>query len=463
MTRCPKCEAICEQDAELCPSCGTSIKLEIKSRRDEAILAKDSWTFSNAIQKNKQEQKPPTTPHPPRQRAVPRPGGRDDVQVQSPSGAGYAGRSDKKKKFNMTIGVTQFAKATDEKRPGAEQPYAQPIPQPTLTMNTREKPTVKSHVEKVQPRGNRHGKLGSTVIGIGELDPKLIPTKPSPPPDQTKTYKQATPSTEKLVVESTDQQEDDVQVASEAASRLATSPQIVKFEMPPPDHEPQKRGDNDPRRPAAALTDRPKRPVPSSRTSARFGVGRPIVKRAPSLSIALGISSAILVSMWFIPNVWSQDPVFSFGLVATTHGTKLIALLAKPVFGALLLALLIAPLTTRFRAGLSLPTGILALTVPLILGVPALAIDNHITLVATLAITAASSFIISLSRYRILGHIILLLVPSALFAMAVFGVATGKLPAAQLTIFKAPLSIYASMLISAQSIATLLTLAQKEH
>ncbi len=423
-TRCPKCEAYCEQDAELCPSCGTVVKLDIKSKQDKAILAKDHWTFSVAIEEKEQESKSAVTSRPLRQKDLPGSGGRDDVQLQSPSGAGYAGHRDKKKKFSMTMGVAQFAKATDEKPP---EPVSKPLGK------GRRVP------------GSRKGKLGSTVMGIGTIAQELIPTK-------------------KLEARPVDQSEDDVRVTSKVAPRVDSSPKVVKFETTPSRSEQKKRNDKKSNGPATGLADnQPRHTISSNRTSARLGMGQHTSTATPFLSIALGVSSAILISMWCIPNAWSQNPVFPFALIATTHGTKLIGLLANPVFGAVLLALLIAPLKARTRARLSLPTGILALTVPLFLGTPALALDNHITLVATLAVIGASSFIMSQSRYQALGHIVLLLVPCTLFALAVFGVATGKLPAAQLAIFKAPLNIYAAMFVTAQATVTLLTLAKKER
>ena len=59
-------------------------------------------------------------------------------------------------------------------------------------------------------------------------------------------------------------------------------------------------------------------------------------------------------------------------------------------------------------------------------------------------------------RVPALGHFALLLVPGVLFATSVFGVVSDRLPAAHLSLFKAPLNIYASMLIIGLAAAALI-------
>jgi hypothetical protein len=185
------------------------------------------------------------------------------------------------------------------------------------------------------------------------------------------------------------------------------------------------------------------------------------VDSAPSLSVSLGISSAILISTWLIPNVFSGKPVFPFSLVGSTHGSDLVALLTEPTCGALLLALILLPISLRMQATASLVIGLLSLSIPLLLGSPALPLGGPTVLVAALIDITVAVLIFVFLRVPSLGHFALLLVPGVLFATAVFGVTSGRLPAAHLIIFKTPLNIYASMLISGLAAAALLYMARR--
>jgi hypothetical protein len=196
---------------------------------------------------------------------------------------------------------------------------------------------------------------------------------------------------------------------------------------------------------------------PPHRNHTRLGVDNP-----PPLSIYLGISSAILISTWLIPNVFSERPVFPFTLIGSTHGSNLVALLTEPTCGALLLALILLPMSQRMQAGASLIVGLLALSIPLLFGSPALPLDGPTVLGAAAIDIAVAVLILVYLRVPSLGHFALLLVPGILFATAVFGVTSGRLPAAHLILFKTPLNIYASMLITGLSATTLLIMARRK-
>jgi hypothetical protein len=196
---------------------------------------------------------------------------------------------------------------------------------------------------------------------------------------------------------------------------------------------------------------------PAHRNHTRLGVDNP-----PPLSIYLGISSAILISTWLIPNVFSENPVFPFTLIGSTHGSNLVALLTEPTCGALLLALILLPMSQRMQAGASLIVGLLALSIPLLFGSPALPLDGPTVLGAAAIDIAVAVLILVYLRVPSLGHFALLLVPGILFATAVFGVTSGRLPAAHLILFKTPLNIYASMLITGLSATTLLIMARRK-
>jgi hypothetical protein len=81
-------------------------------------------------------------------------------------------------------------------------------------------------------------------------------------------------------------------------------------------------------------------------------------------------------------------------------------------------------------------------------------------LAAALIDIAVAVLIFVFLRVPSLGHFALLLVPGILFATAVFGVTSGRLPAAHLILFKTPLNIYASMLISGLAATALLLMSR---
>jgi hypothetical protein len=160
--------------------------------------------------------------------------------------------------------------------------------------------------------------------------------------------------------------------------------------------------------------------------------------------------------------VFSENPVFPFTLIGSTHGSNLVALLTEPTCGALLLALILLPMSQRMQAGASLIVGLLALSIPLLLGSPALPLDGPTVLGAAVIDIAVAVLILVYLRVPSLGHFALLLVPGILFATAVFGVTSGRLPAAHLILFKTPLNIYASMLITGLSASNLLIMARRK-
>ena len=137
------------------------------------------------------------------------------------------------------------------------------------------------------------------------------------------------------------------------------------------------------------------------------------------------------------------------------------ALLTEPTCGALLLALILLPLSSRNQAVASLVVGLLSLAIPLLLGSPALPLAGSVVLVAALIDIIVAVLIFVFLRVPALGHFALLLVPGVLFATAVFGVTSGRLPAAHLIIFKTPMNIYASMLITGLSATALLFMARR--
>ncbi|MCP4603612.1 MAG: zinc ribbon domain-containing protein [Proteobacteria bacterium] len=414
MIRCSSCGADCESGTKTCHSCGADPQAESRQDHDDEILVKDRWTFSGAV---------PTESKSEHVEDSEKTGTKPDDSHQAPSGAGYQGYGGRQNRFDMTMEIAKEPAEPDSKSPA------------TQTIHVLRKPTPRSEEESYKKSGNQNVKLDATILGVAPVDPH-IKTAPSSMSEGSK-----------------------VRIESSAKLMKATAPQEVKLGLSPS----RVRGESSVKpSQGRRLRDKntPGAIAPMGSYRIRMGTEQ---RMSSSLSIGLGISSAILISTWFIPDVWSAVPVFPFRLISSTHGIDLIALLADPIFGALLLAMLIAPINTRIKAGVSLPIGLLALVTPLLIGAPALPFDGLIVLIiAAVNIVVAVVAILAQPGIPAIGQIILMLGPGTLFGFAIFGVITGRLPPAQLAIFKSPLQIYAAMLISAMAAASLLNLMHRE-
>ncbi len=442
MIRCPSCGAVCEAKEERCPSCGSTL-ISGKPIPDEEMLAKDRWSFTGAVQ---------LEPRPPHKGGVEKPPERraDKTPASAPSSVGYEGQRGRQPRFDMTVGISSAAQREAPARPEKrdEQTPEKSAPQKTKALNVYRKPTPRQTDPQEKVPSHRRSKLGSTVMGVAQMDPARK-TEPLPL-SQERSGGGSLESARKPKAASPIES-DSVRVES-GEKRRATAPQQVKLELGP-----SRKRSEPPRKSSRSAPDARRRQQrdgshPGWKAGTRLGAG----PRTPRLSIGLGAAAAILISTWFIPNIWSANPSFAFQLIRFTQGADLIALLATPIFGALLLALLVAPLGTRSQAFIALPLSLGALAVPLLIGVPALPIEGTLALAVAAIGTGAAVLILSRAQNPTLGHIVLALVPGTLFGVAVFGVATGKLPPAQLSVFKTPLNIYAAMLIAALAAEELL-------
>ncbi|MCP4197508.1 MAG: hypothetical protein GY762_10215 [Proteobacteria bacterium] len=414
MIPCKSCGAECNDELETCPSCGMRIRKIGADRQDDSYLNKDKWIADDSDSRSSSPQKT--------QELLPR-----DAPIKKAitrkSGAGGA-------KFNATIMGVRPDNGTkeDQTLPLGSKMKSESGPPATLVLGTPKSSTDSTLVMGTEASSTSREK---SPVEVNAISP--------------------------LVTE-----DDHIELLVESESEADFPQQAGKHPVATDEHAA-------PNRIGALLRDEDDSFYPHSRKKPAAHSHRPPhqnharlgVDNAPSLSICLGISSAILISTWLIPNIFSVKPVFPFTLIGSTHGSGLVALLAEPTCGALLLALILLPMSQRRQAGASLIVGLLSLSIPLLLGSPALPLDGPTVLGASLIDIAVAVLIFVYLRVPSLGHFALLLVPGVLFATAVFGVTSGRLPAAHLVLFKTPLNIYASMLISGFSATALLIMAKR--
>ncbi|MDJ0764432.1 MAG: hypothetical protein QNJ97_15760 [Myxococcota bacterium] len=176
----------------------------------------------------------------------------------------------------------------------------------------------------------------------------------------------------------------------------------------------------------------------------------------PRLSTSMGISSGLLMLLWFVPDVWSIDPVFPMHLLGEAQGLELLALLAQPFFGALVLALLIAPFRETTKASLGLVFGILVLLVPMVASDATLPYGGAIALVGALVATIIAIGIFFQLENAMFGHFALTMVPLTLLGTAVFVCISRGASFANIAVFKAPIALYAGMLLCAGAATVLI-------
>ncbi len=171
-----------------------------------------------------------------------------------------------------------------------------------------------------------------------------------------------------------------------------------------------------------------------------------------SLPVAMGIASAILIITWFIPDLIIAGQITSrMSMVKTSQGGALLGLLSQPACGALLLAFVIAPLKTSLRSKLGVVFGLMALAGPLLLATLALPINGKVVLLASVLTAAAGAIAFAKLKSPLLGHLLLLVLPTVLITMSM----VNGVPIEHVASIKDPITIYAATLAVAASIPLL--------
>lgn len=167
-------------------------------------------------------------------------------------------------------------------------------------------------------------------------------------------------------------------------------------------------------------------------------------------------SAAVLIGTWFVPDVWAEQSLFTHDRLNLAGPWELVSLLAKPIVGCMLLAMMIRPVSNRLRALTGLSSGLFILTALFILSPASPLFEGYLLSTWTLASLLTATAVLASHKYHNLGWLIVAIVPLILVIAAFYGTVTDKLPAGNLMLFKTPLEIFAAMLISAHSAAFLI-------
>lgn len=164
-----------------------------------------------------------------------------------------------------------------------------------------------------------------------------------------------------------------------------------------------------------------------------------------------GAAAALLV-MWFIPEVLASPPLFAFNLVSRLEGVALAGLLAIPVAGCLVLALIALLSASRKLFATTFCIGLTAMVLAVV-GYMALPVSRVVVVIALLVSLAAGLLVFKSDskRHSRIGMVLLGWVPAALFLTALYGAVLGEVSAAYLSSLKQPLSLMALVMIAGVS------------
>lgn len=403
MFPCPNCGKELSLDGKVCPSCSRYIEGR-SSKAQEPYLSDDRWTFKHSSQiplSPGKDEKPPKQKHASFADGVP-----------GPSGAGYTGTSNPEKLFDSTINVVQKA-SPHEKSKGSSR---RAPPTPTVTLFSKHKTSKKTPLRILTSAFSAWSRDND--------DPAAQPDKNSPGKD--------------FYVES-----------DSALKRKATAPQLVKFRF-----NNSKDGNNGPYQDGAPT-------LPPNR-----GGDSPLGNKGSHpntrLKGILTFSSLVFIFTWFVPDVWAEHPLYSHDQLSLVHGTELVALLIKPVVGSLLLAILILPVSEHARAATGALLGIITLTTFVLWSPVPLPFQSSIILAMVIFNLALAIALLVSKNYQWMNTVISMIVPIFLFGAGVAGILKGTLHAGNLTLFKAPLEIFAGIFLAANGTAFLFRSVRKD-
>jgi hypothetical protein len=179
---------------------------------------------------------------------------------------------------------------------------------------------------------------------------------------------------------------------------------------------------------------------------------RPLQRR---LIASLTAAAALLVTTWFAPDVVvAPSVVFPWDRLRLAGPWETASVLAPPVCGALLLLAVLLPVPFRARALAGRIVGPVAIILPLLGAIPAAPVPGWMVAVAAVAGAAVAAWLLARSR-DLWGHIALGALPVAMLAVWLVGLLRGE-PVGFLSGIKAPIALYAGMLATGVSAATLL-------
>jgi hypothetical protein len=172
------------------------------------------------------------------------------------------------------------------------------------------------------------------------------------------------------------------------------------------------------------------------------------------LIASLAASAGLLLLTWFAPEVVTPAVVFPWDRLPLAGPWGIAAVLAPPACGALLLLALLLPIPFRARALAGRLVGPVAIILPLLGAIPAVPVPGWVVAVAAVAGAAVAAWLLARS-HDLWGHIAVGALPVAMLSLWLVGLLRGE-PAGFLAGIKAPIVLYAGMLATAVSAATLL-------
>lgn len=428
MANCPKCSAVFDDSVRICTSCGAELPLSIKPKSEDADLLKDKWTFSGlSTESDVKAELPVDSPAKPPATTGGKPVGMGyDVShkkmlLHDSTARGLSGNQ-----YSSVQKAIQISRQQSAMGPIGD---AQPGRTQIMGVNPIPGPARRPIVDNSKNPGNKQTEIGMAPLGSQIATPRAALSGSN------------VPESEKSVPPS-------VHVAPEQDSSSDVK-NISQRNIQIPRQNPSR---------DIPIMGKSAKRTPKQRTSPRRSGKKGTTDSIAGLQVALGVASAILIGMWFVPNLWIGEPVFPASRIATARGISLLGIICKPVVGVIFLALLIAPFNGRFKSSISLPVGLFSLLLAVLLptDVSALPLDPLFTILATLTGITAMVVISEMLGFPGLGHVALVLVPLALLGITVYGIVTGQYLLGQMLGFKTPLEIYGAMLVSGVSLTTFL-------
>ncbi len=173
--------------------------------------------------------------------------------------------------------------------------------------------------------------------------------------------------------------------------------------------------------------------------------------RPPLLGIPL--VGAVLILLWFVPELLTASPVFSFQIIAETTGWAKFVLLCPPIAGSLLLLLFAVNRRNRLVRLLTFAVAAAAAAPLAVLGGssvhPSIIAEIAAPLLTACAIAAGAK----LHRRPALFYSALLALPLLLEVFALVQAATGAVPAAYLGPYKLPIALFCTSAAAAHALS----------
>lgn len=167
------------------------------------------------------------------------------------------------------------------------------------------------------------------------------------------------------------------------------------------------------------------------------------------------LPASLLMLSWVIPDIWATPLRFPVHLLSTVEGIAILSLVAWPVAGACIVMAVFLPLSARARWWVVALMGLIAVVGTTGTAHPGLPVGRLPGVGGAVLSVSAAAFLLPRASQSVIRYLVLGLLPGALLAISVYGVATGEHSGVYLWSFKAPLCLYLSMILTAESLRRL--------